>query len=250
MCGCLGICTCPAHSAVSASQALAARRAAIPVGSDISGTLVRQLSPPPEQRPDRHRATSSPRRSGALIGSGAPDAVGARNGSQRIQPPSDVARPDQILLAGQWLPIRLSPTMTDARIRSGRPAGVHWDTVCITEGEGLYACHRAGYSLVYGPAGPARRERRSDTPARGTPSQACPGTTTDRKLVPPQVHRSVLPKPGTPCRPTHPAGMRALPGGPADRQQGSGDLAMQRSGNDEAGRGLSPVGDGGRGLGP
>ena len=30
MCGCLGICTCPAHSAVSASQALAARRAAIP----------------------------------------------------------------------------------------------------------------------------------------------------------------------------------------------------------------------------
>jgi hypothetical protein len=100
--------------------------------------------------------------------------------------------------------------------------GGHWDAVFITEGEGLYVCHRAGYSLVYGPAGPVRRERRSDTPARGTPSQACPGTTTDRKLVPPQVHRSVLPKPGTPCRPTHPAGMRALPGGLADRQQGSG----------------------------
>jgi hypothetical protein len=132
MCGCLGICTCPAHSAVSASQALATRRV----------------------------AQSACRRS---LGHG--------------------------LYHG---------------------------------GRGLYACHRAGYSLVYGPAGPARRERRSDTPARGTPSQACPGTTTDRKLVPPQVHRSVLPKPGTPCRPTHLAGMRAPRGGPADRQQGSG----------------------------
>ena len=58
--------------------------------------------PPPEQRPDRHRATSSPRRSWRLERLPAlPDAAGARNGSQRVQPPSDVARPNQILLAGQ-----------------------------------------------------------------------------------------------------------------------------------------------------
>ena len=106
MCGCLGICTCPAHSAVSASQALAARRAAIPRRLGHLVNFGSPAGPPPEQRPDRHRAASSPRRSGAVIGSGAPDAVGARNGSQRVQPPSDVARPDQILLAGQWLPIR------------------------------------------------------------------------------------------------------------------------------------------------
>ena len=40
-------------------------------------------------------------------------ALGARNGSQRVQPPSDVARSNQILLAGQGLPVRLSPTVTD-----------------------------------------------------------------------------------------------------------------------------------------
>jgi hypothetical protein len=35
------------------------------------------------------------------------------NGSQRVQPSSDPARRSQILLAGQRLPVRLSPTVTD-----------------------------------------------------------------------------------------------------------------------------------------
>jgi hypothetical protein len=59
-----------------------------------------------------HRATS-PQRSWPGTASGAPNAVGARNGSQRVQPPSDTARPDQILLAGHGLPVRLSPTVAD-----------------------------------------------------------------------------------------------------------------------------------------
>ena len=42
--------------------------------------------------------------------------MGARNGSQRVQPPPDPARPSQNLLAGQGLPARLSPTVTDTSI--------------------------------------------------------------------------------------------------------------------------------------
>jgi hypothetical protein len=45
---------------------------------------------------------------------GVSNAVGARNGSQRVQPSPDPARRSQILLAGQRLPVRLSPTVTDA----------------------------------------------------------------------------------------------------------------------------------------
>jgi hypothetical protein len=75
----------------------------------------------PGAKTDRHRATSSPRRSWPGTASGAPNAVGARNGSQRVQPPSDVARPDQILLAGQWLPVRLSPIVTDSQNGFGIP---------------------------------------------------------------------------------------------------------------------------------
>src|ERR1700689_5153301 len=48
-------------------------------------------------------------------------APGARNGSQRVQPPSDAARPSQILLAGHGLPVRHSPTATDIRNGSGVP---------------------------------------------------------------------------------------------------------------------------------
>ena len=243
------------------------------------------------------------------------EAVRARNESQRNQPPSDSARRNQNVPAGQGLPVRtqsdgdghpeppwISLTLKRSlvqiqyghdifeivssgesrnesqppavlslrcwserlRLRPHRRLSRAWHpywwisrpAVAVTgtrlvsrRARGLYACHRAGYSLVYGPAGPARRERRSDTPARGIPSQACPGTTTDRKLVPPQVHRSVPPKPGTPVLSTHPAGMRALPGGRTGNSA-AGDLATQRSGNDEAGHRLSPVGDGGRGLGP
>jgi hypothetical protein len=42
-----------------------------------------------------------------------PLGTGAKNGSQRVQPSSDPARRSQILLAGQRLPVRLSPTVTD-----------------------------------------------------------------------------------------------------------------------------------------
>src|SRR6201988_1297868 len=67
----------------------AARRLATP---PPTRTSVNPGSPPvPGAEPDRHRATSSPRRSWPGTASGAPEAVGARNGSQRIQPPSDVA---------------------------------------------------------------------------------------------------------------------------------------------------------------
>ena len=43
----------------------------------------------------------------------APSAVGARNGSQRVQPSPDRARRSQNLLAGEGLSTRLSPTVTD-----------------------------------------------------------------------------------------------------------------------------------------
>jgi hypothetical protein len=39
--------------------------------------------------------------------------MGARNGSQRVQPPSDPARRSQNVLPGKGLPTRLSPTVTD-----------------------------------------------------------------------------------------------------------------------------------------
>ena len=85
-----------------------------PVGSDVSWTLG---SP----------AVRSP---GTTIGSAAsyeqpapilaywaapshPDAVGARNGSQRVQTSPDAARCNQNLLAGEGLPVRLSPMVTD-----------------------------------------------------------------------------------------------------------------------------------------
>src|SRR5580693_10477115 len=85
-----------------------------PVGSDVSWTLG---SP----------AVRSP---GTTIGSAAsyeqpasilaywaapslPDAVGARNGSQRVQTSPDAARWNQNLLAGEGLPLRLSPMVTD-----------------------------------------------------------------------------------------------------------------------------------------
>lgn len=58
---------------------------------------------------------------GALRGSGPPNAVGARNGGQRLQPSSDPARRTQNIRAGQVLAIRLSPTMTDSRNRPGIP---------------------------------------------------------------------------------------------------------------------------------
>jgi hypothetical protein len=72
-------------------------------------TMVRQLSPPRS----RDRIGTGRRAArvdlGVLSGPSPPDAVGARNGSQRVQLPSDVARPNQIYLPGQWLSIRLSP---------------------------------------------------------------------------------------------------------------------------------------------
>ena len=75
-----------------------------------------------EQRPGRHGAVSSPRRSWNLEHlPGARNAVGARNGSQRVQPPSGVARPSQIFLAGQGLLVRLSPTVPDTQNHSGVP---------------------------------------------------------------------------------------------------------------------------------
>jgi hypothetical protein len=82
MCGCLGTCTCPARSAVSASQALAAKRAATPRRLGHLVNFGSPAVPSPEQRPDRHRATSSPRRSGVLIGS----RRSRRCGSQKWEP--------------------------------------------------------------------------------------------------------------------------------------------------------------------
>src|SRR5580693_4977197 len=85
-----------------------------PVGSDVSWTL----------------GSPAVRSTGTTIGSAAsyeqpasslaywaapslPDAVGARNGSQRVQTSPDPARRSQNLLAGEGLPVRLSPTVTD-----------------------------------------------------------------------------------------------------------------------------------------
>jgi len=48
-------------------------------------------------------------------------AAGATNGSQRLQPPPEPARPSQNVRAGEWLPVRLSPTVTDIRNRLGVP---------------------------------------------------------------------------------------------------------------------------------
>jgi hypothetical protein len=59
-------------------------------------------------------------------------------------------------------------------------------------------------------------------------SQGCPGTTTDRRLEPPPVRRSVLPKPAChavrACLASHatPLACAGLPAGPADRQQRGG----------------------------
>ena len=85
-----------------------------PVGSDVSWTL----------------GSPAVRSSGTTIGSAAsyeqpasilaywaapslPDAVGARNGSQRVQTSPDPALRSHNLLADQRLPVRLSPTVTD-----------------------------------------------------------------------------------------------------------------------------------------
>ena len=122
MSGYLGTRTCPVHSAVFASETLAARRAATPrwLGHLVSFGSPAVLSAGAESgsAPSYWHPTSILAPSAAP---GAPDAVGARNGGQRVQAPSAVARPNQILLACQWLPIRFSPTVADARIRSGFP---------------------------------------------------------------------------------------------------------------------------------
>ena len=74
--------------------------------------LLQHDLPRVDQRHDRVGAGGPPRR--GIEGSRARcRSMGARNGSQRVQPPSDVARPNQILLASQRLPVRLSPTVTD-----------------------------------------------------------------------------------------------------------------------------------------
>ena len=87
-----------------------------PVGSDIFVYPFCQLCP--EQRPawsyEQPWMILAPG-----TASGVPNAGGARKGSQRVQPPSGVARPSQILLAGHGLSVRLSPTVTDARSRPG-----------------------------------------------------------------------------------------------------------------------------------
>src|SRR5579859_532569 len=105
----------PAHSAVSASRAWSPGGRPLPADSDVSWTL----------------GSPAVRSSGTTIGLAAsyeqpasilaywaapslPDAVGARNGSQRVQTSPDPARRSQNLLAGEGLPVRLSPTMTDA----------------------------------------------------------------------------------------------------------------------------------------
>jgi hypothetical protein len=116
MCGYLGDLCRPAHSDTASASRGCGRQAAgqSPVGSDVSWTL------------------GSPvvRSSGKTIGSGAsyeqpasilaywaapslPDAVGAGKGSQRVQTSPDPARRTQNLLAGQGLPVRLSPTVAD-----------------------------------------------------------------------------------------------------------------------------------------
>ena len=55
------------------------------------------------------------------------EAVRAANGSQRHQPPPDSTRPSQEPLAGQRLPVRLSPTVTDSPEPAKLPYGRgHW----------------------------------------------------------------------------------------------------------------------------
>ena len=91
--------------------------------------------------------------------------------------------------------------------------------------------------------------------ARDT-SQGCLGTTTDRKLELLLVRRSVRPEPGPPRRPGTPGQRCPLACAPCRPARRTGRRAQRetgrrrRSGNDEAGHRLSPVGDGGRGLGP
>jgi hypothetical protein len=91
----------------------------------------------------------------------------------------------------------------------------------------------------------------------GTPSQACLGTTTDANWY---LHLCADPSclsrpaaPSGPALPAKPPPLVCVPCRPARRtgdNSAAGDLATQRSGNDEADHGLSSVGDGGRGLGP
>src|ERR1700689_3940980 len=67
-------------------------------------SLVRQLCPPPRSR-NRIGSEQRAKRPSTILAPwavpDAPDFAGARIGSQRVQPPSDVARPTQILPAGQ-----------------------------------------------------------------------------------------------------------------------------------------------------
>jgi hypothetical protein len=71
----------------------------------------------PRAETDRHQATSSPRRSWPGTPSAAPNAVGASNESQRVQPPSDVARPDQILLAAESMARRSTQSDGDRQLK-------------------------------------------------------------------------------------------------------------------------------------
>ena len=138
----------------------AARRATTPRRLGHPVNPVRQLCP--EQRPDRHRATSSPRRSRPGTASGAPNAVGARNGSQRVQPPSDVARPDQILLAGHGLPVRLGPMVIDSQKRlAGRPLLLPGRAVGRQGGGAVRQRGALAAGLCAGGARPARARRRN-----------------------------------------------------------------------------------------
>jgi len=95
----------------------------------VPGVVARRPASPPSARRSRGLwGSPTVRSSGTTIGSAAsyeqpasslaywaapslPDAVGARNGSQRVQTSPDPARRSQNLLAGEGLPVRLSPTV-------------------------------------------------------------------------------------------------------------------------------------------
>ena len=104
----------PAHSAVSASRAWS------PGGRPIPHRLGRLVdfgfaSCPLFRNNDRIGATYEQPASilAYWAAPSLPDAVGARNGSQRVQTSPDLARRSQTLLADQRLPVRLCPTVTD-----------------------------------------------------------------------------------------------------------------------------------------
>src|ERR1700683_5634031 len=109
MCGCRGTRTCPAHSAVSESQALVTRKRPLP---RLGHPLYANCALASEQKPDRQRATSE----------AALDDLGAVGGSRR----------SRLCGSQNWEPtcsaaLGRSSTHSDSSSRSGAPRSTQFD---------------------------------------------------------------------------------------------------------------------------